>query len=99
MIAALLVLMLLTSPLCYGQTPGASAKPLTREQLMQLVAAGVDNDQLAQTVATRGIGFEPTGADLDNLRKAGAQPALLKVVADLALGQSHGPIRKDLLLQ
>jgi formylglycine-generating enzyme required for sulfatase activity len=99
LIAALLAFILLASTLCFGQAPAAGAKPLTREQLMSLVAAGVDSDQLAQTVAARGIGFEPAGADFEQLRKAGAQPALLKVVADLALGQSRGPLRRDLLLQ
>ena len=45
----------------------------------------------------RGIGFELSGEDLQNLRKAGAQPALLKAVAEAALVQSPEPIDKDLL--
>lgn len=88
---------MVASALGFAQAPASSAKPLTREQLLQLVAAGMDNARLLQTLEERGIGFELTGQDLQSLRKAGAQPALLKALAEAALGASHEPLKKDVL--
>ncbi|MBI4164434.1 MAG: formylglycine-generating enzyme family protein [Acidobacteria bacterium] len=92
-----LLSILLASSLGFGQAPPGGVKPLTREQLTRLVAAGMDNEQLAQTVAERGVSFEPSGDDFQNLRKAGAQPALLKALAEAALAQSREPLKKDML--
>ncbi len=52
-------------------------KPLTKNQIMDLVKAGMDNTQLAKMVRERGIDFEPTDDDLQALRKAGGQDVLI----------------------
>jgi len=92
-----LLSILLASSLGFSQAPTSAPKALTREQLTRLVAAGMDNEQLTKTLAERGIGFELTGTDLQDLRKAGAQPALLQAVAEAALAQSREPLKKDML--
>jgi formylglycine-generating enzyme required for sulfatase activity len=52
-------------------------KPLSKNQVMELVKAEMDNAQLAQLVRERGIDFEPTDEDIQALRKAGAQDMLI----------------------
>ena len=95
--AAFLATFLLFSTMCFAQAPSGGLKPLTREQLVRLVAAGMDNEQLTKTLAERGIGFELTVEDLQNLRKKGAQPELLKAVAEAGLAYSREPLNKDML--
>ncbi len=90
------LILVLAAP-SFAQVPAGGGKPLTREQLTRLVAAGMDNEQLTKTLAERGIGFEPTGDDFQNLRRAGAQPPLLKALAEAALAQSREPLKKDML--
>ena len=65
-----------------AQAPSGGLKPLTREQLTRLVAAGMDNTRLAQTVAERGIDFALTEEDLETLRIAGADESLLQTIRD-----------------
>jgi hypothetical protein len=60
-----------------AQTRPAAPKPLDKDQIMALVGAGMDNEQLAKKVQALGIDFEPTDEYLEALRKAGAQDVLL----------------------
>ena len=58
------------------------AKPVTKQQITDLVAAGINGAKLAQVVQRRGIDFEPSAADLAALRKAGATGSLIDAVRD-----------------
>jgi TonB family protein len=60
----------------------AYAKPVTRQQVTDLVGAGMSSAKLAPIVVRRGINFEPTPADLAALRKAGATEALIQALGD-----------------
>ena len=52
-------------------------RPLTREQVLQLVVAGVASQRAATLVKQRGIDFVPGEEDLSTLRVAGADEALV----------------------
>lgn len=52
-------------------------KPLTREQVLQLVAGGVPSQRAAELVRQRGIDFAPDDHYLETLRVAGAEEVLL----------------------
>lgn len=92
-------LILIIATLSFPQTLSSGQKPLTKTQLQQLVAAGMDSERLAKTVAERGIDFAPSGEYFAELRKIGAQPALLKVLGEIVLKSGKQPIDKDLLLE
>jgi formylglycine-generating enzyme required for sulfatase activity len=57
--------------------PQQAEKPLTKDQVMELVKAEMDNTQLAKLVRERGIDFEPTEDYVQALRQAGAQDVLI----------------------
>ena len=52
-------------------------KPLTKEQIMELVKGSVPSTRLADLVHQRGIDFEPTEEYFRDLRSAGAEPVLI----------------------
>ena len=58
------------------------AKPVTKQQIKDLVAAGMNSAKLAPVLVRRGINFDPTAEDLAALRKAGATEALIKALQD-----------------
>jgi hypothetical protein len=87
----------LSAILSLAQAPSSAQKPLSKTQLKQLVAAGMDNEQLAKTLGERGIDFELSGEDLVGLRQKGAQPVLLKARGGMALRMRKNPFDKDLL--
>lgn len=47
---------------------------------MTLVKAGMDNAQLAKTIAERGVDFDPTDDYIQALQKAGAQDVLIRAL-------------------
>ena len=55
-------------------------KPLTRQLVEKLVAAGTDSGQLAMAIDGQGIDFKPTADDLAALRKAGAKEVLIEAL-------------------
>jgi hypothetical protein len=61
----------------FAQAPAPVQKPLNKEQVMTLVSAGMDNEQLAKRIEERGIDFEPTDDFIAALRKAGAQDVVI----------------------
>jgi Protein of unknown function (DUF1329) len=63
--------------------PSASdqTRPLTENDLLQLLAGGVYSHRVASLVQERGLAFSPTRSDLTRLRRAGADEFLLKIVA------------------
>src|SRR5690242_9939395 len=56
---------------------GQTLKPLTRSQVDDLVASGLDSETLAKVVHERGIDFQPTDRYLDVLRSQGAMQTLI----------------------
>jgi formylglycine-generating enzyme required for sulfatase activity len=78
--AAFLTTILLFSALCFAQTPAGNQKPLGKNQILDLLKAGMESEVLAKTVQERGIDFEPSDEDLAALRKAGAQDVLIKAL-------------------
>jgi len=64
----------------FAQGPPAAQKPLNKDQVMTLVTAGMDNEQLAKRIEERGIDFEPTDDYIEALRKAGAQDVLIRAL-------------------
>jgi formylglycine-generating enzyme required for sulfatase activity len=93
--APILVVILLASALCFAQTPAANQKPLTRNQIIELLKAKMESADLAKAIQERGIDFEPTADDIVTLREAGAQDALLKVVR----AAKPRPLTRDRVLQ
>jgi len=78
-------------PVSAPETPAASPgpaampdesghKPLTRAQLMGLVAGGVPSKRVAALVAEHGIAFRPTPEFLTDLKSAGASDELLSAL-------------------
>ncbi len=92
-----LIPILLSSTLGFSQATTTGLKPLTRSQLQQLVAAGMDNQRLAKTVEERGIDFELSGDYLASLREKGALPVLLRAVGNVGLKKGQYPLDKDMV--
>src|ERR1700739_2039537 len=59
----------------------AAGNTLSENDLLKLLAGGVYNARIASLVHYRGINFVPTAHDLELLRQAGADEALLHEVA------------------
>lgn len=57
-----------------------ATKPLTKNQVMELVKAGMDSAELAEKVKQAGIDFDLTDDYLQDLRKAGAQDVLIQAL-------------------
>jgi tetratricopeptide (TPR) repeat protein len=57
-------------------------KPLSQEQVSEMVRAGVGEDSGAQMVTQRGIDFAPTEAYIQTLKSAGAKEVFLKAVRE-----------------
>jgi formylglycine-generating enzyme required for sulfatase activity len=74
----LLVLVFATAGL--AQAPSGAQKPLAKDQVIALVKAGMDNEELTKRVQERGIDFELTDDYLQALRQAGAQDVLIKAL-------------------
>jgi len=72
-----LILIALVAVMGRPALPQQPEKPLTKNQVMELVKAEMDNTQLAKSVRERGIDFEPTDDYVQALRKAGAQDVLI----------------------
>jgi superkiller protein 3 len=58
----------------------AEGKPLTREQIEGLLKGGVASKRIATILSERGIGFEPSEADLQALKSANADEEVLSAV-------------------
>ncbi len=57
-------------------------KPLSQQQVSEMVRAGVGEDTGAQMVTQRGLDFAPTESYIQSLKAAGAKDAFLKAVRD-----------------
>jgi hypothetical protein len=72
--------MLPLSMVRYGSASAAGRKPLSETDLVRLLAGGLYNARIASLVHYSGINFIPTANDLELLRHAGADEALLHEV-------------------
>jgi hypothetical protein len=88
----LTILVAVATPLA---SPQQAQKPLTKEEVMGLVKAGLDNTRLAKAVRERGIDFEPTEDYVQALRKAGAQDVLIEALRT----EKPQPLTKEQVLQ
>ena len=93
-IAALVFLTLLTVVALPAQAQEAS-KPMNKNQVMALLKAGMENQELAKKVQQFSIDFEPTDEYLQALRQAGAQEVLIQ-----ALRAAHPkPLTREQVLE
>jgi len=88
-----LMIVLLTAPGLVA-LPQQAAKPLTKDQIMTVVTAGMDNADLAKQIEARGIDFDLTGDYLQALSKAGAQEVVIRALRTLR----PSPMGRDQLL-
>jgi protein TonB len=65
----------------------ATPRPLSKEEILQLLGTHMDQNGIAQKVRQRGIDFEPANANLQALRRAGARPLLLESVRTAKRGK------------
>ena len=88
------------APRLAGGTPRAQAgaeeqQPLAKDEVKDLVEAGMDSAVLAKKVEKLGINFEPTQEYLESLRKAGAQDVLLQALRNA----NPKPLSKEQVLK
>jgi WD40 repeat protein len=74
--------------------PQQAAKPMTKDQVMSVVSAGMDDAELAKKIEERGIDFDLTDDYLQALRKAGAQEVVIKALRTV----KPSPMGRDQLL-
>jgi sulfatase modifying factor 1 len=75
----LIVFLALTAAAAF---PQHAEKPLTRDQVMDLVRFGMDSGELVKQIKEHGIDFEPSDEYLELLRKAGAQEPVLRALRE-----------------
>jgi hypothetical protein len=73
-----------------------SQKPLTMDQVLELIANGVPNPRVADLVRLRRISRKPSEEDIDNLRIAGADDSVVQTLRNIKF--DHGTIRVNTLL-
>jgi WD40 repeat protein len=71
-----------------------AAKPMSKDQIMSVVTAGIDNAELAKKIEERGIDFDLTDDYLQTLRKAGAEEVVIKALRTV----KPSPMSRDQLL-
>ena len=71
--SGLLLLMVLLAVAGLAAAPQSAKKPLSKEQVMDLITGSVPSARVAELVRENGIDFEPTEEYLRNLREAGAE--------------------------
>ena len=74
----ILTLMVLAMGLAIAPPFRAQDKPFTQQEILDMVKAGLGNDQGAQMVLKRGIDFEPTAKFIKRLKSEGAKDPFLK---------------------
>ncbi len=73
----LLISMVLLLALGLAAAPQTTKKPLTKDQVMELVKGSVHSARVADLVRENGIDFDPTEEYFRALRSAGAEPVLI----------------------
>jgi WD40 repeat protein len=90
----LTVLIVFLAALGESALPQQPAKPLTKDQIMTVVTAGMDNADLAKQIEARGIDFDLTDDYLQALTKAGAQEVVIRALRTV----KPSPLGRDQLL-
>lgn len=75
-----LTLTLLVMGLVFAPQSWAQDKPFTQQQILDMVRAGLGNDEGAKLLLQRGIDFEPTPGFLKRLKSAGAKDSFVKAL-------------------
>ena len=77
-LAKLFLAAMLALPLCAAQSPSpAVRKPLTRAQILALLAGDVPSSRVTMLVQQMGVDFNSNDAFLDQVRKAGGEDDLV----------------------
>ncbi|HXW13631.1 MAG TPA: SUMF1/EgtB/PvdO family nonheme iron enzyme, partial [Terriglobia bacterium] len=63
----------------------AKSEPMTKQELLQLVAAHLSNQRIAELLRNLGIDFQPDDAYLSSLRRAGANEQLITLVREASV--------------
>jgi hypothetical protein len=77
-----LILIALLAVTAAAAFPQRAEKPLTKDQVMDLVRFGMDSGELAKQIREHGIDFEPSDEYLELLRKAGAREPVLRALRE-----------------
>jgi len=77
-----------------GMKAQKSSKPLTKEAVLELLTGDVPPERVAAIVRERGVSFELTRAVEEQIRQAGGNDELLKVVREVAPKPSASPAGK-----
>jgi Flp pilus assembly protein TadD len=80
----LLILIVLLSAIGLAAPPQATKKPLTKDQVMELVQGSVPSARVAQIVRQRDIDFDPSEDYLRALQSAGAEEVLIDALRSAA---------------
>jgi len=72
-----LILFLVTATLALMAAPQDRRRPLSKDEVQDLLNSSTPSKEIIATIERDGIAFEPTDAVLDEFRKAGADSALL----------------------
>jgi tetratricopeptide (TPR) repeat protein len=75
------ILLVLVAALGLGAAPQTPVKPLTKDQVMELVKGSVNSEHVANLIRERGIDFDPTEEYFQALRDAGAEQVLIDAFA------------------
>ena len=74
---SLLISIVMFLALGLAAAPQSPKRPLTKDQLMELVKGSVSSSRVADLVRKNGIDFDPTEEFIHALRSAGAEPVLI----------------------
>ena len=69
----------------------ATPRPFSKQEILQLLRARMDQGRIAQKVRIRAIDFEPGAKDLQALRTAGGQAALLDTIRTAKVARPFAP--------
>jgi len=81
-----------------GMKAQKNSKPLTKQDVLDLLAGDVPPERVAAIVRERGVSFELTRAVEEQIRQAGGNDELLKVVREVAPKPSASPAGRAVLL-
>jgi formylglycine-generating enzyme required for sulfatase activity len=76
------ILIVFLAAMVQATSPQRAEKPLTKEQVLDLVKFGMDSGELAMRIKEHGIDFELSDDYLDVLRKAGAREPVLRALRE-----------------
>jgi formylglycine-generating enzyme required for sulfatase activity/Flp pilus assembly protein TadD len=77
--------------------PQSTKKPLTKEQVTELITGSVASARVAELVREDGIDFTPTEEYLSSLREAGAEPVVVEALraADASRKQAQADVARQ----